>query len=106
MMAMSGTVKTVSFSAHRRYTMRVDSPLQPELLSRVGWHCSHQSNASGRRRSTCAYVISPSFASWRTEIHCPPLVAAVCTALKSLNARPRGHSTLMDQPALEFQHAV
>jgi hypothetical protein len=30
MMAMSGTVKTVSFSAHRRYPTRVDGPLQPE----------------------------------------------------------------------------
>ena len=36
MMAMSGTVETISFAVRRRNSALVDGPLRPELLPRVG----------------------------------------------------------------------
>src|SRR6516165_6784305 len=40
------------------------------------------------------------------EVHRPSLVAPLGATLEALNSRPRGHGPLMDQPTLEFQHAV
>src|SRR6516162_2850536 len=40
------------------------------------------------------------------EVQRPSLVAPLGATLEALNSRPRGHGPLMDQPALEFQHAV
>jgi hypothetical protein len=40
------------------------------------------------------------------QVHGPPFIAPLGTALKSLNSRPRRHRTLMDEPTLEPKHSV
>jgi hypothetical protein len=40
------------------------------------------------------------------DIHCPPLIAALCTAPQSVDPRPWRQRTLMDEPSLERQQSI
>jgi hypothetical protein len=97
---------TVSFSAHRRYTMRVDGPLQPESPL-PGWvvlqppvECQQNEVVSSAKSSR------PPSPSWRTHIHRPALIAPLRTAPESVDAGPRRQRTLMHEPALEHQQSI
>ena len=50
--------------------------------------------------------MAPPVSSTWNVIHCPPLIAALCTAPASVDAGPRRQRTLMDEPTLEHQQSV
>src|ERR1700757_4498252 len=94
MMAMPGTVQSVSFPTHRRNTIRLDRPLPLRLLPESDRITAAGQEPAGEKKLD-HYLISSSSPSWRAEVVRPDVILM-------LGPQPHARAVIEPQASTRF----